>query len=143
MARQWVTTPRKPLAGSGPGARCALRSFHSLQCLAGESRRLSLPPAHSVRGSVARVPGAGQPLSVPPEAYDWLYDLLDDRRAVDGASPAVVPPREVADEIVNAASATQPPARIPVGPVANAGIYARFLPTWAYDGAIRLVRKFV
>lgn len=77
------------------------------------------------------------------EAYGWLYDILADRQTLGGTSPGAVSPVTVAEEIVNAASATKPPARIPVGPIADLGVYARFLPTWASDGIFRLVRKFV
>lgn len=75
-------------------------------------------------------------------AYGWLYDLLADREVLGGDAPGAVSPEHVADEIVNTASATQPPARVPVGPIAQLGVYARFLPTWASDGVVRLVRKF-
>jgi NAD(P)-dependent dehydrogenase (short-subunit alcohol dehydrogenase family) len=76
------------------------------------------------------------------EAYDWLYKLLGDREVMGGDTPGAVDPDEVAAEILNAASATKPPARVPVGPWATIGVYARYLPDWAYDGAVRLARKF-
>jgi NAD(P)-dependent dehydrogenase (short-subunit alcohol dehydrogenase family) len=65
-------------------------------------------------------------------AYDAFYDLFEDWNAVGGGDgPLSVPPEEVADEIVNAASATDPAARYPVGPVAQAATLAPFLPAWA------------
>lgn len=76
-------------------------------------------------------------------AYDWLYKILDDRSAISGESPGAVSAETVADHIVNAASATQPPARVPVGPIASVGVYARFLPSWAYDGLNRLARRIL
>ena len=74
-------------------------------------------------------------------AYQGLYDLFEDFGSLGSGGPWSVQPRRVADEIVNAASATKPPARVPVGPVARAGNLARFLPDAVRDKLYGLVRK--
>ena len=76
------------------------------------------------------------------DAYESIYSLLEDRQAIGGTGPGTVSPERVAAEIVNAASATQPAARYPVGPVARVGVLARFVPDSLRDAAYRLVRKF-
>jgi len=75
------------------------------------------------------------------DAYGDLYSLLEDREALGGSGPGTVPPERVAAEIVNAASATRPAARYPVGPVARVGVLGRFLPDSLRDAAYGLVRK--
>jgi NAD(P)-dependent dehydrogenase (short-subunit alcohol dehydrogenase family) len=74
------------------------------------------------------------------EAYASFYKAFDDSQAVSGGfweeSPELV-----ADDIVNAASATKPAARYPVGLIARVGDLARFLPDSLRDKAFGLVRK--
>ncbi len=74
-------------------------------------------------------------------AYQSFYDLFDDFESVGSGGPWAVSPERVAEEIVNAASATKPPARVPVGPVARVGALARFLPDRLRDRLFGLVRK--
>lgn len=75
-------------------------------------------------------------------AYDAFYDLFEDWDAVGGGDgPLSVPAETVADEIVNAASATDPAPRYPVGPVARAATFAPFLPAWARTWIWSLVRR--
>lgn len=78
------------------------------------------------------------------DAYGRLYRLIEDAQLVGGGGPFAVRPGRVADVIVNAASATDPAARYPVGPVAGILRYASFLPSTvvdaAYRAALRLVR---
>lgn len=74
--------------------------------------------------------------------YEELYTLFEDASLIGGDGPGSTSPEAVAAEIVNAASMTKPPARVPVGPVGKAGVLARFLPDSVRDylyGAIRSV----
>ena len=75
-------------------------------------------------------------------AYEEFYDLFDDTQAIGGDGPGSVEPELVAGAILNAASATQPPARIQPGTVARVGVLARFLPDPLLDKGYELVRKF-
>jgi len=75
-------------------------------------------------------------------AYEEFYDLFDDTQAIGGDGPGAVEPALVAGAILNAASATQPPARIQPGTVARVGVLARFLPDPLLDKGYKLVRKF-
>ena len=76
------------------------------------------------------------------DAYEQVYDLVDDWGKLGPDNPVAVAPGAVADVIVNAASATQPAARYPVGPVARLAGLARVLPTWVTDAGWRLVHRF-
>ncbi|WP_121822187.1 SDR family oxidoreductase [Halostella salina] len=75
------------------------------------------------------------------DAYASLYKILDDTAAIGGGGPASVPPRRVAEVVLNAASSTEPEARYPVGPFANLLGYAGILPAKWRDAAYRLVSK--
>ncbi|WP_313692741.1 SDR family oxidoreductase [Halorarum halobium] len=74
-------------------------------------------------------------------AYESLYSLYEDYDAVGGSGVGAVPPERVAEDVLNAASATKPAARYPVGPVARAGEIGRYLPTWLVDGIWSLARR--
>lgn len=74
-------------------------------------------------------------------AYASLYDLLDDSRLVGGGGPFAVQPTTVAEVVLNAASATQPKPRYPVGPVARWAVRARYLPDRWRDAIFRLVTR--
>ncbi|KTG09735.1 oxidoreductase [Haloprofundus marisrubri] len=74
-------------------------------------------------------------------AYESIYKLFEDNQALGGEGPGTVPPQRVADDIVNAASATKPAARYPVGIVAEIGAFARFLPDGIRDSLFGLARK--
>jgi len=75
-------------------------------------------------------------------AYEEFYDLFDDTQAIGGDGPGAVEPELVAGAILNAASATQPPARVQPGTVARVSVLARFLPDPLLDKGYDLVRKF-
>ncbi|WP_135819854.1 SDR family oxidoreductase [Halostella litorea] len=75
------------------------------------------------------------------DAYASLYKILDDTAAIGGGGPASVPPRRVAEVVLNAASSTEPEARYPVGPFATLFSYAGILPAKWRDAAYRLVSK--
>jgi NAD(P)-dependent dehydrogenase (short-subunit alcohol dehydrogenase family) len=76
------------------------------------------------------------------EAYDDFYGIFDDTEAVGGDGPGSVPPQRVAEDIVNAASATKPVERVPVGTVARVSVLARFIPDTLRDQLWSLVRRF-
>ncbi|USZ68923.1 SDR family oxidoreductase [Halorussus salilacus] len=67
------------------------------------------------------------------DAYEKLYGILDDTQAIGGGGPGALPPREVADTILDAANVTDPAARYPVGRVAKVSMLARFIPASARD----------
>ena len=75
------------------------------------------------------------------EAYEDFYRLFDDTEAVGGDGPGSVSPERVAEDIVNAASATKPVARVPVGTVARVSVLARFIPDAVRDNLWSLVRR--
>ncbi|MFD1571933.1 SDR family oxidoreductase [Halorubrum laminariae] len=76
-------------------------------------------------------------------AYEDVYALFEDAKLVGGDGPGSVEPELVADAIVNAASATQPPARVQPGTAARVGVLARFLPDAILDAGYDFVRKLV
>lgn len=76
-------------------------------------------------------------------AYGELYGLIEDARIVGGGGPFAIAPDEVAAVIVNAASATDPAARYPVGPVARLLRYASFLPATVVDTAYGMVHRLL
>jgi NAD(P)-dependent dehydrogenase (short-subunit alcohol dehydrogenase family) len=75
-------------------------------------------------------------------AYEDFYELFADTQLVGGDGPGAVEPERVADAIYDAASATRPPARVPVGTPARVGVLARFLPDAVFDRGYEFVRKF-
>ncbi len=75
-------------------------------------------------------------------AYEDVYALFEDTQAVGGDGPGAVEPELVAEAVLNAASATKPPARVHPGTVARASVLARFLPDTLRDKGFELVRRF-
>ncbi|WP_049982348.1 SDR family oxidoreductase [Halorubrum sp. BV1] len=76
-------------------------------------------------------------------AYEDVYALFEDATLVGGDGPGSVEPELVADAVVNAASATQPPARVQPGTAARVGVLARFLPDAVLDAGYDFIRKLV
>ncbi|ELY51193.1 SDR family oxidoreductase [Natronolimnohabitans innermongolicus] len=78
-------------------------------------------------------------------AYETLYELYEEMRLIGGGSggPFASEPDDVAEAILESARAPEPPARYPVGPLAQYGVYARFLPDTLRDTGYRLLRKLV
>ena len=74
-------------------------------------------------------------------AYEGLYDLYDDAQLVGGGGPLASDPDDVAEAILEAATSPDPPARYPVGPIAQYGGYARYLPDRLRDAVYGLLRK--
>jgi len=74
-------------------------------------------------------------------AYDDIYELYSDASAMGGFGPASIGPGVVADAIVNAASATDPEPRYPVGPVAKDAGLARLVPARVRDLIFRVARR--
>jgi NAD(P)-dependent dehydrogenase (short-subunit alcohol dehydrogenase family) len=72
-------------------------------------------------------------------AYEDVYYLYEDVYAVSGVG--AVPPTEVADTILNAASVTDPAPRYTVGPLAGAAALARLVPAGWLDAAYRVAAK--
>lgn len=77
----------------------------------------------------------------PSGAYDSFYGFFEDYDAAEGASFVAVSPERVAEDVVDAASSTKPPARYQVGPLARLAEVARVLPTRVSDTAWSLVSK--
>lgn len=94
--------------------------------------------------AVAEVENGGEVPGVERSgAYPRLYELIEDATALGGDGPGAVAPEAVAEEIVNVATMTKPPARVPVGPVATYGQYLRFLPDGLRDRLYGLARTFL
>lgn len=74
-------------------------------------------------------------------AYEDIYELYDDAASMGGFGPASISPATVADAIVNAASATDPAPRYPVGPIAKYSGLVRFVPRRVRDRAFALARR--
>ncbi|NHN42298.1 SDR family oxidoreductase [Halorubellus sp. JP-L1] len=74
-------------------------------------------------------------------AYEDIYELYDDAASMGGFGPASIGPTVVADAIVNAASATDPAPRYPVGPVAKYAGLAQFVPKRVRDRLFSLARR--
>ncbi|WP_066414951.1 SDR family oxidoreductase [Halorubrum aethiopicum] len=74
-------------------------------------------------------------------AYEDVYALFEDLKLVGGDGPGAVEPSVVAAEILNAASATKPPARVQPGAAGRVGVLARFLPDALRDKAFDLIRN--
>ncbi|SDJ53274.1 SDR family oxidoreductase [Natronorubrum texcoconense] len=85
------------------------------------------------------------PESERTPAYETLYELYDEMQLIGGGSggPFASEPKDVARAILESATAPEPPARYPVGPLAQYGVYARFLPDALRDAGYRLLRKLV
>ncbi len=78
-----------------------------------------------------------------PPGYDWLYDVYDDASLVGGGGALSIPPRAVALTVRDAASASDPDPRYPVGEFARLALLARYLPERWRDLAFRLLQKLV
>ncbi|MFC7233070.1 SDR family oxidoreductase [Saliphagus sp. GCM10025308] len=76
-------------------------------------------------------------------AYESLYEIIEESQLVGGGGPLASEPEDVAAAIVHAGTCPEPPARYPVGPLAEYGLYARFLPDSLRDAAYGLVKKLV
>ncbi len=75
-------------------------------------------------------------------AYEDFYGIFDDTEAIGGDGPGAVSPQRVAEDILNAASATKPVARVPVGTAARIGVLARFIPDAIRDQLWSVIRRF-
>ena len=73
--------------------------------------------------------------------YEDLYDLYEDARLLGGDGPLTLEPDAVAAAIVQASTCSDPPARIPVGPVSQYGSLLRFVPDRVRDAASGLLRR--
>ncbi|MFB6309318.1 MAG: SDR family oxidoreductase [Haloarculaceae archaeon] len=74
-------------------------------------------------------------------AYEWLYRAYEDFGLTGGNDPVAIPPRYVATTIRDAACATDPQARYPVGQFARLALLARHLPDRWRDVAVRFLRR--
>jgi NAD(P)-dependent dehydrogenase (short-subunit alcohol dehydrogenase family) len=74
-------------------------------------------------------------------AYEEFYRVFDDTQLIAGDGPGSVEPEVVADAICNAASATQPPARVQPGTLPRLAVLARFLPDPMLDAAYGFLTK--
>ena len=75
------------------------------------------------------------------EAYASFYKAFDDADAISGGGFWEETPERVAEDVVNAASATKPAARYPVGTVAQVAVLGRFVPDTLRDKLFGVVRK--
>ena len=77
------------------------------------------------------------------EAYQWYYDNYEDASTLSRSTPFTLDPPEVATVIHDAAVATDPDPRYPVGQVARVAGLAELLPGRLRDLAFRGIRKVV
>jgi NAD(P)-dependent dehydrogenase (short-subunit alcohol dehydrogenase family) len=75
------------------------------------------------------------------DAYTSFYKAFDDMQAVGSGGFWEESPERVAEDILNAASATKPAARYPVGTVASVAVLGRFVPDSLRDSVWGLLRK--
>jgi NAD(P)-dependent dehydrogenase (short-subunit alcohol dehydrogenase family) len=84
----------------------------------------------------------GAPTEPPEETeYEWVYDLLADVQSLGNGAPGVAPPERVGAAVVNAASATMPAPRYPVGAAADVLSKTRYLPDDWRDVLYGLIRR--
>ncbi|WP_265108042.1 SDR family oxidoreductase [Halosolutus halophilus] len=78
-------------------------------------------------------------------AYEKLYEIYDDAQLIGGGrgGPFASTPEDVAAAILEAGTCPEPPARYPVGPLGQFGVYARYLPDRFRDAGYGLLRKLV
>ncbi|WP_408958516.1 SDR family oxidoreductase [Natrinema sp. 74] len=77
-------------------------------------------------------------------AYESLYELYDELELIGGGGaggPFASDPEDVAEAVLEAATSPDPPARYPVGSLAQYGLYARYLPDRLRDAVFGLLRK--
>lgn len=76
-------------------------------------------------------------------AYESLYELYDDAELIGSGAggPFASDPEDVADVILEAATSPDPPARYPVGPLAQYGLYARYLPDRLRDAVYGILKR--
>ncbi|GAB3319156.1 SDR family oxidoreductase [Haloplanus rallus] len=74
-------------------------------------------------------------------AYEDFYDVFEDTQAIGGGGPGAVQPERVAEEVLNAASATKPASRVPVGTLARVSVLGRFVPDRLRDRAFSLLDR--
>lgn len=74
-------------------------------------------------------------------AYERFYELYEDAGLVSAEGVGAISPEEVAEAILDAAVAPDPPARYPVGALAHAAEYARFLPDSIRDRALEFAYR--
>jgi NAD(P)-dependent dehydrogenase (short-subunit alcohol dehydrogenase family) len=74
-------------------------------------------------------------------AYDSFYSAFSDATLFGDDGPTTVTPERVAADILNAASATKPRARYPVGTPARVGVLGRFVPDRLRDSAFSLLDR--
>ncbi|WP_339102913.1 SDR family oxidoreductase [Haloterrigena salinisoli] len=85
------------------------------------------------------------PESERTPAYESLYEIYGEMQLIGGGNggPFASSPEDVAAAILESATTPEPPARYPVGPLAQYGVYARFLPDPLRDAGYKLLRKLV
>ncbi|SFC42877.1 NADP-dependent 3-hydroxy acid dehydrogenase YdfG [Halobiforma haloterrestris] len=85
------------------------------------------------------------PESERTPAYETLYELYDEMQLIGGGTggPFASEPEDVAEAILTASTTPDPPARYPVGPLAQYGVYAQYLPDRLRDAGYALLRKLV
>ncbi|MGQ4554478.1 SDR family NAD(P)-dependent oxidoreductase [Halobellus sp. GM3] len=74
-------------------------------------------------------------------AYESFYELFSETQLIGGGGLGAISAERVAEDIVDAASSTKPPARYVPGTVARVATLARHLPARWLDTGYRFLRK--
>lgn len=87
----------------------------------------------------------GEELDALPrtEAYDSLYETIEEFRVAINSIPLTSEPELVATTIQDVACMSDPDPRYSVGPTGKLVLYSRFLPDRVRDGVFRTIRRVV
>jgi NADP-dependent 3-hydroxy acid dehydrogenase YdfG len=95
----------------------------------------------TVEPAVLDADRAGVDYDAEETDYEWVYDLLAECLSLATDGPGVAPPERVGAAVVNAASATTPAPRYPVGAAADVLSKTRYLPEDWRDLLLGLLRR--
>ncbi|WP_276271335.1 SDR family NAD(P)-dependent oxidoreductase [Haloarcula litorea] len=142
-----------PGQGSTAAAQAALGGLHDalrveaaefgVDVVLVEPGPLDLPGEPESGAAAADEPAAAATPDGGSGPYDWLYSAHEDSRLTGLADAVSVTPRAVALTVRDAANASDPEPRYPVGEPAKYLLLAARLPARWRDAAVSVARRFV